>query len=90
MTHVDGNALAGMLADALGIDATVMRLECAHCGSASAVAEVMVTFDGPDAGAVAHCPDCSAVLLTLRERDGELRIDVRGIRSLAVPGDQAR
>lgn len=90
MAHVDGNALAGMLADVLGVDATVMRVECAHCGAASAIAQAMVTFDGPDAGAVAHCPDCTAVLLTLAERDGELRIDVRGIRSLALPRDQER
>jgi len=89
MSHVDGNALAGALADALGIDATAMRLTCAHCGTATLMAETMVTFDGP--GPVAHCPACSGIMLRLVTVDGELQLDVRGIRTLGMPADdQAR
>jgi hypothetical protein len=89
MTHVDGNALAGVLADALGIDVTTMRMTCANCGTVTVVAETMVTFDGP--GPVAHCPTCAAILLRVVGADGEVSIDVRGIRSLAMPpADQPR
>lgn len=83
MSHVDGNAIAGLLADALGTDATVMHVACAHCDTVTVIAEAMVTFDGP--GAVLHCPTCKAVLMKAVETAGEVELDVRGIRSLMMP-----
>lgn len=83
MTHVDGNALAGVLTEALGFDATPLRVTCAHCGRATILAQTLVTFDGP--GPVAHCPTCSGIMLRAVVVDGELQLDVRGIRALGLP-----
>jgi hypothetical protein len=89
MAHVDGNALAGVLTDALGVDATSMRMTCAHCGTATALAQTLVTFDGP--GPVAHCPTCAGIMLMVVTLDGEVQLDVRGIRALGMPpADQPR
>jgi hypothetical protein len=76
MTHLDGNALAGPLADLLGGDVTSMLAECASCGSATVIAALIVALD--DRGAIARCPHCTAVMLDLRD----LSLDVRGIRML--------
>jgi ribosomal protein S27E len=82
MTHVDGNALAGMLEPLFAADPTRLRVECAHCGLRMLIAEAMVTFDSP--GAVAHCPGCTGILLTLAEEDGGLVLGVRGIVRIAT------
>jgi hypothetical protein len=88
MSHVDGNALAGVMADALGADVTTMRVGCAHCGTVSIIAETMVTFDGP--GPVAHCPTCAAILLRVVSADDGVTVDVRGIRTLTIPRPDER
>jgi hypothetical protein len=88
MSHVDGNALAGELTDALGIDPTPMRATCAHCGTATILAQTLVTFDGP--GPVAHCPTCAGIMLRMLRTDGEVSVDIRGIRALGMPRHDKR
>jgi len=80
MADLDGNALAGLLADLLGGDPTCMRVECAGCGSESMIAEMTVSMD--DRGGIARCPRCTAVMLGFRESS----LDVRGVRALR-PGE---
>jgi len=76
MGHLDGNALAGPLADLLGGDLTAMHAECAGCGTVSMIAELVVTLDGRDG--IGRCPHCTSVMLVLHG----LALDVRGIRVL--------
>lgn len=63
MDVLDGNALAGRLADLLGWDATDSRVRCRACGDGGAVAEVVVYASAM--GAVARCRSCDAVLMTI-------------------------
>jgi ribosomal protein S27AE len=87
MTHLDGNALAGRLAEILMGDVTSMRVECAQCGAESSVAETLVTLDA--ARAIAQCPACTAVMLALRDEPAGSTLDLRGIRLLRSPSPGA-
>lgn len=68
MTKLDGNVLAGRLADVLGWDPTDSEARCAHCGArgAIALAEVYVSA----MGLVARCASCQTVLATFVQGDG--------------------
>ena len=63
MDVLDGNALAGRLADLLGWDATDSRVRCRACGDGGAVAQVVVYASAM--GAVARCRSCDAVLMRI-------------------------
>ncbi len=67
---VDGNALAGMLAGALAVDATVLPLTCGHCGSRFVLAQAVVERE--PASALVRCRSCTHTLLTLAEEPEEL------------------
>lgn len=80
MTALDGNALAGRLADLLGWDATDSLVRCRACGDGGAVARVAVYVSAM--GAVARCRSCDAVLMTI--------VDAAGGRSwVGMPGISA-
>jgi len=68
MTKLDGNVLAGRLADVLGWDATAADVRCAACGAHGAIA-VTVVYVTP-MGTVARCPQCDSVLATFVDGDG--------------------
>ena len=42
MGHVDGNALAGSLAEIFPFDVTAAVGRCAHCGSTGMIGDAMV------------------------------------------------
>jgi DNA-directed RNA polymerase subunit RPC12/RpoP len=83
---VDGNAVAGMLAEVLRSDATLLQLTCGTCGSRSILAEALVELD--EVGAIVRCRACTHTMLTLlRKPDGvTLRI---GKLELALPRTDA-
>ena len=83
MTHVDGNALAGPLAEVFGVDFTAVVGTCASCGFTAAVATLRVYEKAP--GLVARCPSCEEVVLRLVRTPTEAWIDMRGARSFRVP-----
>ena len=87
MTHLDGNALAGRLAEIFVGDVTSMRVECAQCGAESCVAEAVVTLEG--SRAIAQCPACTAVMLGVRDEPAGVMLDLRGIRLLLFPSRDA-
>ena len=60
---VDGNAVAGTLAEVLRSDATTLRMTCGHCGRHSILAEALVERD--DVGAIVRCRACTHTMLTL-------------------------
>ena len=62
---VDGNALAGALAQYMGRDVTAERGTCGHCGSASMIAELVVYPKAPSP--VARCPHCGDVVMVVTE-----------------------
>lgn len=62
---VDGNALAGPLAQSMGREMTTERGTCGHCGTASVVAELVVYPKAPSP--VARCPHCGEVVFVITE-----------------------
>jgi hypothetical protein len=77
---VDGNEMAGPLAEVFAVDMTVARGRCAHCGRESAVAEVRVYDRAP--GLVARCPGCEAVMMRLVRGTDRAWLDMRGMSVL--------
>ena len=51
---LDGNTMAGALGELFAVDVSVAVFECAGCGHAGVVAEVVVYADAP--GMVGRCP----------------------------------
>ena len=83
MQHLDGNALAGHLADIFSFDPTTASVRCAGCGRVAMLATAMVYMDAM--GAVLRCPDCDLALLTLVEGDGRVWLSMPGVAGLEVP-----
>ena len=81
--HVDGNALAGPLAEIFRMDVTTLVARCRHCGDDAMLARAMVYFAAP--GTVVRCCTCDGVLATLVEEDGMLLLGLAGISALALP-----
>jgi DNA-directed RNA polymerase subunit RPC12/RpoP len=54
---LDGNAVAGLLAEALGEDMTTVERRCEHCGSVYAIGAYRAYLG---AGVVLRCPGCGS------------------------------
>jgi len=78
---LDGNAIAGLLAEIFAAEMTTATATCAGCGTAEPLGATRV-YRG--AGYVLRCPHCDTVLATLVEDSSEIRIALRGIRTLKV------
>ena len=83
MQHLDGNSLAGPLAELFAFDATMASTHCGGCGAVSVLATAMVYLDAM--GAVARCADCDTVLLTLVASDERVWLSTPGRSALEVP-----
>ena len=81
-THVDGNAIAGMLMEIFAVDMTDARGECGNCGDVAPMADTRVFMHAP--GVVVRCRSCGAVLATIVEEDGHRRINLQGLAWLDV------
>ena len=82
MAELDGNALAGSLAEIFAGDLTSAVFVCAGCGGAGAIATLRVYPAGP--GDVARCPGCTDVVLRIvRIRDRTV-LDLRGAVRLEI------
>ena len=77
MIALDGNAIAGDLIEALGVDLTAEKCVCASCGTAAFFAEAVVYTRGP--GRVARCRTCGEILAVLVTIRGITSVDLRGI-----------
>ncbi|MET0135641.1 MAG: DUF6510 family protein [Kibdelosporangium sp.] len=82
MRYVDGNAVAGIFAEALGIDISVVVMTCAGCGRSGRFAEQHVY---QSAGAVARCPGCDGITARVVRTPTDVWLDLRGVRSVRVP-----
>jgi hypothetical protein len=83
MEHVDGNAIAGALAEIFAIDATSAVGTCVTCGRVGAVATL--TVYRPAMGLVARCPGCDEVILRVVEGPDCTWLDLRGSVNLRFP-----
>ena len=86
--RLDGNALAGTLAELFGLEMTLATTVCAGCGAVERVGALIVYDRAP--GAVVRCAHCGQVQLRIA-RDGERWwVDMRGARCLELrPGGGA-
>lgn len=82
MQHLDGNSLAGPLADYFAFDVTTATARCNGCGSVSELARAMVYRSG--AGTVVRCGSCDHVLATLVESGDRAWIGFSGVSAIEV------
>ncbi|MGP4111464.1 DUF6510 family protein [Streptomyces sp. 4N509B] len=75
-SYVDGNALAGPLADVFAVDPTVAWRMCPACRRPSTVAELHVY--GPEPGLTARCPGCAALALRVVTQPERLWLQLGG------------
>jgi len=77
---LDGNAIAGLLAQVFGEEMTTATGSCAACGASGEVARFVVFARGP--GTVARCPACDSVLMVLVSIREITCVDLRGLAAL--------
>lgn len=82
-THVDGNALGGVLLETFGREMTDTRGCCAACGAVNPVGAMLVYRS---AGDVARCPTCGDVVVVVTTIHGRTRIHLAGMSWLEPKG----
>ncbi|WP_376716524.1 DUF6510 family protein [Microbacterium aquilitoris] len=82
MTHVDGNALAGMLADLFGFDSTGAIGECAGCRHRSELARAHAYVTAM--GAVARCEACHGVLAVVVRTPTDMHVSLSGLARVSI------
>ena len=80
---LDGNAIAGLLADVFGRELTNATGTCAACGASAQVGSFVVYLRGP--GTVARCRSCTGLLIVLVTVREVTCVDLRGLASLQMP-----
>ena len=82
--RLDGNSLAGVLAELLVPEMTAARGRCGGCGAIEAIGAGLV-YAEPDApGAVLRCCHCESVLAVVVRRNGSTRFAFGGLVWLEV------
>ena len=79
---VDGNAVAGALAEIFAVDITVARTTCATCADSRPMAELRAYVRA--AGTVLRCVSCGAVQLRLVRAPDRAWLDLRGVKVLQL------
>ena len=79
---VDGNAVAGALAEVFVIDMTMARTTCATCADTRPVAELRAYVRS--AGTVLRCTSCDAVQVRLVRAPDRAWLDLRGVKVLEL------
>ncbi|ANJ28223.1 MULTISPECIES: DUF6510 family protein [Agromyces] len=82
MQHLDGNALAGALAEFFSFDVTTAIARCNGCGAVDEFARAIV-FTSP-AGTVVRCNSCDHVLATLVESGDRAWLGFSGVSAIEV------
>ena len=76
MTHLDGNAIGGLMSDVFGRDVTDALESCRACGAENFVGALHVYRA---AGVVVRCPSCHAVLMRFVESRDQVWVDLGGL-----------
>jgi uncharacterized Zn finger protein len=78
-THLDGNALGGLLHEVFGREMTDARGCCGTCGTVNHVGRMLV-YRGP--GDVMRCPTCGSVVIVAVTIHDRTRVHVSSLRWL--------
>lgn len=81
--RLDGNSLAGPLAELFAVDLTAAVGCCGGCRASGPLARLLVY--GPEPGLVARCPECGQVMLRLVRGETDAWLDLHGTLSLHIP-----
>jgi uncharacterized Zn finger protein len=81
---LDGNAVAGTLAEIYGDEMTTVLAECGSCGQVDPIGGLLAYVHGP--GIVLRCTACSTVLIRIVQSPKGTLVDVRGKRIPPPPG----
>jgi hypothetical protein len=76
LTHLDGNAIGGLMSDVFGRDATDAFGSCRVCGAENFVGALHVYRA---AGVVVRCPSCHSVLMRFVESRDQVWVDLGGL-----------
>lgn len=77
-THVDGNALGGLLHEMFGREMTQQRACCGACGAIGPFGALIAFGDAP--GEVLRCAGCGAVVLVAVGTPTGLRVSFEALR----------
>jgi len=80
---LDGNAVAGTLAQIYGDEMTTVLAECANCGKVDHVGGLLAYVHAP--GIVLRCTACQTVMIRIVQTPNRTLVDVRGKRIPAPP-----
>jgi hypothetical protein len=80
MEPLDGNAVAGELAEVFGTEMTTFTATCGSCGQVGPIAEVAVY--AVDMGIVIRCRGCTALLVVITKFRGMSCVDLTGLAAL--------
>jgi len=80
MEALDGNAIAGRLAEIFGAEMTTAVGTCATCGASGCVAEFVVYMRAP--GTIARCRSCGSILMVLATIREMNCVDLSGLSDL--------
>jgi Family of unknown function (DUF6510) len=78
---LDGNAVAGLLAEVFAAEVTTARGTCDGCGAEEPVGAIRVY---KAAGFVLRCPHCESVLAKLVTDGSRTWLDLRGLRTIQL------
>jgi len=81
-SHLDGNAVGGLLFDLFGREMTGQLGCCGGCGSVTNLGAIHVYREAP--GDVMRCPNCGIVLLVIVPREVGFRISLESLRWIEV------
>jgi hypothetical protein len=84
-SHLDGNAIGGLLMEVFGQEMTDTRGCCAACGAVNAVGALLVYRSGP--GDVVRCPHCTTVLLVATPLPNGPQVWFSALRWMGPPAD---
>lgn len=73
--HLDGNGIAGLLAEIAGAEMTAVMRSCQSCGARRAVGEHRAYRS---AGVVLRCPACEDVAVVIGVHEDRLVVAFRG------------
>ncbi|MEW1834822.1 DUF6510 family protein [Microbacterium sp. NPDC079995] len=82
MTHLDGNALAGTFADALGSEFIDALGQCAGCRHRAVLARAHAYVT--EMGAVARCEECNGVLAVIMQTETEVLVNLSGLANMSI------
>ncbi|GAB5901750.1 MULTISPECIES: DUF6510 family protein [Mycobacteriaceae] len=84
MTHLDGNALAGLFADTLGIEITAAIGRCRSCHLVFELARAHAFVTA--IGSVLRCEHCQGVLAVIVQKPHEVLVNLSGLAHVSIPG----